>query len=331
MGAGAQHFLYIDQVYLNNIGFTTGVDMNYTLSGPQMITYAVQNASWERVKKLDIGLDIELLRQITITTDYFKERRYNILLNREAWPESLAYYTAKPWSNKGKVDNWGFEVSLNWHKEIIKDLFIDFRGNFTYTENKYVDLDEPIYPYVWKTSTGKPLSRTTGYVAEGLFQSQEEIDNSPEQNLGSVVKPGDIKYRDINGDGKIDSNDEVMLSPYGSTPRIQYGLGLNITYKKFDFGVFFNGSAKRKIMVSGVTPFGESDYNVMKFIANERWTEANPNPNATYPRLGLVSSQQLTIMYQVHTGCATVISSVSKLWNSDITSDMAVYTSVVTI
>lgn len=140
MGAGAQHFLYIDQVYLNNIGFTTGVDMNYTLSGPQMITYAVQNASWERVKKLDIGLDLELFRQLTITADYFKERRYNILLNREAWPESLAYYTAKPWSNKGKVDNWGLELSVNWHKEIIKDLFVDFRGNFTYTENKYVDL-----------------------------------------------------------------------------------------------------------------------------------------------------------------------------------------------
>ena len=291
MGAGAQHFLYIDQVYLNNIGFTTGVDMNYTLSGPQMITYAVQNASWERVKKLDIGLDLELFRQLTITADYFKERRYNILLNREAWPESLAYYTAKPWSNKGKVDNWGLELSVNWHKEIIKDLFVDFRGNFTYTENKYVDLDEPVYPYVWKTSTGKPLSRTTGYVAEGLFKSQEEIDNSPEQNLGSVVKPGDIKYRDINGDGKIDDNDQVMLSPYGTTPRIQYGLGMNITYKKFDFGVFFNGSAKRKIMVSGVTPFGESDYNVMQFIADERWTEANPNPNATYPRLGLVGSQ----------------------------------------
>lgn len=82
-----------------------------------------------------------------------------------------------------------------------------------------------------------------------------------------------------------------MLSPYGTTPRIQYGLGMNITYKKFDFGVFFNGSAKRKIMVSGVTPFGESDYNVMQFIADERWTEANPNPNATYPRLGLVGSQ----------------------------------------
>ena len=291
LSAGAQHFLYIDQVSLNNIGFTTGVDMNYTLYGPLVTNYAVVNGGWERVKKLDIGIDLELFRQLTITADYFNEKRYNILLHREAWPESLGYYTAKPWSNKGKVDNWGIELSVNWRKEFTKDLYVDFRGNFTYTENKYVNLDEPVYPYVWKTSTGKPLSRTTGYIAQGLFSSQEEIDNSPTQNLGSTVKPGDIKYRDVNGDGKIDGRDQVMISPYGTTPRIQYGLGMNVTYKKFDFGVFFNGSAKRTIMISGISPFGQSDYNVMQFIADDYWSESNPNPNAKYPRLGLTSSQ----------------------------------------
>ena len=269
LSAGAQHFLYIDQVSLNNIGFTTGVDMNYTLYGPLVTNYAVVNGGWERVKKLDIGIDLELFRQLTITADYFNEKRYNILLHREAWPESLGYYTAKPWSNKGKVDNWCIELSVNWRKEFTKDLYVDFRGNFTYTENKYVNLDEPVYPYVWKTSTGKPLSRTTGYIAQGLFSSQEEIDNSPTQNLGSTVKPGDIKYRDVNGDGKIDGSDQVMISPYGTTPRIQYGLGMNVTYKKFDFGVFFNGSAKRTIMISGISPFGQSDYNVMQFIADD--------------------------------------------------------------
>ena len=291
LSAGAQHFLYIDQVSLNNIGFTTGVDIDCRRNSKKVTNYAVVNGGWERVKKLDIGIDLELFRQLTITADYFNEKRYNILLHREAWPESLGYYTAKPWSNKGKVDNWGIELSVNWRKEFTKDLYVDFRGNFTYTENKYVNLDEPVYPYVWKTSTGKPLSRTTGYIAQGLFSSQEEIDNSPTQNLGSTVKPGDIKYRDVNGDGKIDGSDQVMISPYGTTPRIQYGLGMNVTYKKFDFGVFFNGSAKRTIMISGISPFGQSDYNVMQFIADDYWSESNPNPNAKYPRLGLTSSQ----------------------------------------
>ena len=97
-----------------------------------------------------------------------------------------------------------------------------------------------------------------------------------------------------------------MISPYGTTPRIQYGLGMNVTYKKFDFGVFFNGSAKRTIMISGISPFGQSDYNVMQFIADDYWSESNPNPNAKYPRLGLTSSQTanntVASTYWMHNG-----------------------------
>ena len=180
---------------------------------------------------------------------------------------------------------------MNYRKQFNKDLAVDFQGNFTYTQNKYVDYDEPLYPYTWQTVTGKPLSHQTGYIAEGLFQSQEEINNSPTQNLGSTAMVGDVKYRDVNGDGIINTEDKVMISEYGNMPRIQYGLGMNIDYKGFNFGVFFNGSAMRTLMISGITPFGQDDYNVMQFIANDYWTEANPNPNAAYPRLGLTDAQ----------------------------------------
>lgn len=289
--SGAHHFLYIDDVTLNDIGYTTGIDLNKTMKGPQVKQYGVRNAGWERVKKLNIGLDLSLFRCLNLTAEYFFDRRYNILLHREAWPESLGYYVAKPWSNVGKVNNSGFELSVNLHKKIVKDLFIDVRTNFTYTANKYVDTDEPLYPYYWTMQTGKPLSRTLGYIAEGLFQSQEEIDNSPKQNLGSIVKVGDVKYRDLNGDAKITEDDRTVISQYGGTPRIQYGLGVNLTYKRFDFGVFFNGSLKRSIMLGGIHPFGQEDYNVMKFIADDHWSETNPNFEAKYPRLGLVGSQ----------------------------------------
>lgn len=291
--AGAPHFLYIDQVNITGKGrpgFTFGESLNITKYGPLMTQYAVLNAGWERVKKLDVGFDATLFKDWSLTFDFFYDKRYNILLHREAWPESLAYYTAKPWSNKGKVDNWGYELSTTYRKQVNKDLAVELRGNFTYTQNKYVDLDEPLYPYVWQTSTGKPLSATYGYIAEGLFQSQEEIDNSPIQNLGSTVMPGDVKYRDVDGNGIINSEDRVMISEYGGTPRIQYGLGLNIDYKGWNFGMFFNGSAKRTIMMSGISPFGQNENNVMKFIADNYWSEANPNPNAKYPRLGLTDS-----------------------------------------
>lgn len=290
----APHFLYIDQVNVTGDGrpgFTVGETLNYTKYGPDVLQYAVQNAGWERVKKLDVGFDMELFRSLSMTFDFFYDKRYNILLHREAWPQSLGFHNAKPWSNKGKVDNWGYELSMNYNKQLTKDLALSLQGNFTYTQNKYVDYDEPLYPYTWQTVTGKPLSRQLGYIAEGLFQSQEEIDNSPVQNLGSTVMVGDVKYRDVNGDGQITTDDRVMISPYGSMPRIQYGLGMNIDYKGFNFGVFFNGSAMRTIMISGITPFGQNDYNVMQFIADDYFTMDKQNFDAAYPRLGLTDAQ----------------------------------------
>jgi len=134
----------------------------------------------------------------------------------------------------------------------------------------------------------------TGYISEGLFQSQEEIDNSPEQMVGnSTPKVGDIKYRDLNGDGKITEDDQCMISKYGSVPRLQYGFGGTINYKKFDFGIFFSGSALRSILINGLDPFLEGNRipnkNVLKFIADNHWSVDNPNPNAEYPRLGLTT------------------------------------------
>ena len=294
-GPNAGHFLYLDNITLNGNGYTTGINGGVTKNGPGFHSYAVENACWERVNKLDIGVDLELFNQLNITFDYFFEHRYKILMERGSWPTLLGYAGARPWSNIGSVDNKGVELSVNWKKELFKDLYIDFRGNFTYNVNKYIDVDEPKYPFVWQTQTGKPLSRTTGLIAEGLFESQEEIDSWPTQNLGSQVMPGDIKYRDVNGDGMITVDDQVMISPYGRTPQIQYGLGLNLVYKKFDFGVFFNGSAKRTVTINNLAPFysgnNRGDRNVMKFIADNYWSEENPDPAAEYPRLGLTEGQ----------------------------------------
>lgn len=128
---------------------------------------------------------------------------------------------------------------MNWKKEVIKDLRVDLRGNFTYNKNKFKYYDEPKYETEWTRKAGLPLSYMWGFVSEGYFTSEDEIKHWPDQSgLGSQPKPGDLKYRDINGDGVINSSDGIMLSPYGSMPRIQYGLGLNVIYKKLDFGVF---------------------------------------------------------------------------------------------
>ena len=285
-GTDFGHFLYLDKVELDNIKYSTGYDWQTTFGGPKISSYYVLDAGWERSKKLDVGLEMTLFRHWNITADYFSEKRSNILMQRKTWPSQLGY-SATPWSNVGKVDNWGWEFSTNYHHSINKDLSMDFRGNFTYVENKYVYRDEPYTPYPWKRETGRPLNSTWGYIAEGLYQTEDEIKYGPKVELGSTAQVGDIKYRDLNGDGVINADDQGMISEYGGNPRIQYGFGLNINYKKFDLGVFFNGSAMRKIMLTGIHPFGESDYNIFKFVAKDYWTEANPNPNAAYPRLGL--------------------------------------------
>lgn len=294
--AGAAHFLYKNSIKLNDWGYGTGPGGDIYASGPSVLYYAVEDASWERAKKMDIGLDINLFNQLNIVFDYFHDKRERILLKRGSFPHILGYGNAIPWSNIGKVDNQGVELAVNWRKDLTKDLNVDLRFNFTYNKNKYVNLDEPDYPYVWQSMTGKPMSNMVGYIAEGLFKDEADIEMSAIQDeLGSQVMPGDIKYRDVNGDGKIDHKDQVMISPYGNIPRIQYGVGLTLTYKKFDLGIFLNGAGQRSIMISDVMPFlagaTSGDRNVMQFIADDYWSEQNPNPNAKFPRLGLTESQ----------------------------------------
>lgn len=300
----APHFLYQNNISIGNAhSFWTGLPSNETnRQGPGFHVLAVQNAGWEHVKKFDVGFDMSLFNQLSVTFDYFRDHRDRILMARASWPNMLGYWGSLPWSNIGEVINRGVEMSVNWNKRFGKDWAVDFRGNFTYNQNEYKYVDEPEYPYTWQTKTGKPLNTLTGYVAEGLFSSKEEIAEWPDQSqLGANIMPGDIKYRDINGDGAITTEDQVMLSPYNNVPRIQYGFGLNVTYKKLDLGVFFNGSAKRKIMInSGYAPFlsGGGDgmteesleRNLMQWISDDHWSVDNPNPNAAYPRLGITSA-----------------------------------------
>lgn len=296
--AGGSYYLYIDKITDNNLNYlqyTFGQTGASTKGGPQLAYYAMQGLGWEKVKKLDVGFDLTFLDNWTLTFDYFLDKRYDIFMNREAWPQSLAYHIAKPWANIGKMNNEGVEFSLNFNKNFSKDLNISAMANFTYNANKVIYKDEPLYPTVWQTEIDKPYGYTKGYIAEGLFTSQEEIDNWPTQNLGSTPMVGDIKYRDLNGDGMISDTDQCMISKYNTTPRIQYGFGGTINYKKFDFGIFFNGSAMRTIMTNGMDPFqegiGVGNRNVIKYIAEDYFSEEKGNFDAKYPRLGLLTTE----------------------------------------
>ena len=305
VNAGAPYYMYKYGVALygkDQFGrtfFKTGQTPSNAFegSGPEITDYPVVNGSWERSKQFDVGVDLRLFDQVAITFDYFNYKRDRILLQRASFPSIMGYQGVKPWVNMGKVDNRGFELSVNWIKRLTKDLSIDLRGNFTYAENKLVYKDEPDYPYTWQVETGKPLGATYGFIADGLFKDQADIDNHADQSFfGSTVMPGDIKYRDVNGDGKISSEDRVMLSPYGNQPRIQYGFGVSVQWRDFDLSVFFNGSAQRRIMLdpAQLQPFHQmwtADRNLMTWIADNHWVEGGDNSNVEWPRLGTLQAQ----------------------------------------
>lgn len=292
---GRRHFLYLNSINLydgdGQASFGQSTSQHYDYYGPTVTVYATPDASWERVKKLDIGVDISLFRQLNITFDYFCDKRDRIFMARGSWPDIMGYQNVAPWGQVGRAENEGYELSVNWNKQIGKDWAVDLRFNFSYNRNKYTNYDDPDYAYTWQSHVGRPLDGYCwyGYVADGLFSSQEEIDNHATQLVGGTPMVGDIKYRDLNGDGVINSDDQCVISDYGTTPRIQYGIGLNLRWRKWDLGLFFNGSGMRTQMLnrySAMDPFGADLHNLTQFVADNYWSEENPNPHAKYPRLG---------------------------------------------
>lgn len=294
------YFLYQDLIYHDNLNFwpweSGDGDNSYTGSGPLLRYYALTDVVWEKSRKLDIGLDFTLWGKLNGTLEYFREDRYDIFMERASWPWSLGYGMAIPWGNVGKALNQGFEASVNWSYLINKDLSITLQGNITYAQNKFIYKDEPNYEYPWKRVTGEPLDnyRIEGYIAEGLFRSQEEIDNSPVQQVGtSTVRVGDIKYRDLNGDGKINSDDKTMISKYGVNPRLMYGFGGTLNWKSWDFGFFFTGTGCRTVSIANKFDPQQAtngqNLNVFKWAADNYFDPEKGNFDAKYPLPGITS------------------------------------------
>lgn len=301
------YFLYYDQLQggvLNGLTWQPGAGgsagWGASMGGPQILYYGVTDLGWEKVKKLDVGVDLHLFHDIQLTFDYFVDKRYDMFMQRQSWPAMLGYGDMMPYAPVGRAENRGFEGSLTFNKNLNEETAISISANFTYNRNKLVNADELNYRYPWQYQTGLPLDHTRGYIADGYFRSQEEIDNSPVQNLGSQVQVGDIKYRDLNGDGQINQDDQTMISEYGSVPRLQYGFGGTVNWRKFDFGFFFTGSAKRTLLITGaqmngvnnqIFPFqqtpGNAPRNVLSAIADSYFDPDRGNFDAEYPLMGI--------------------------------------------
>ena len=171
------------------------------------------NASWEEALKLNVGIEFSLFNKVKVQADYFREERTGIFLQRAGLPAIVGISTI-PYVNIGETLNQGFDSNIEYSQKI-GNVYVTARGNFTYNRNKLKNNDEPDWEYKYQNRIGKPFGsggsmQPFGLVALGLFQSQEEIDNSPVQSFGEY-RVGDIKYQDINGDGVIKSQDQIAI------------------------------------------------------------------------------------------------------------------------
>lgn len=293
-GNGGRRFGYLTLVSTGASGYTFGNGTENKGYGGTAITSYGTDVQWARSHKRDLGLEIQAFRSLfSLTVDVFNERRSGVFLQRASLP-ALVGLSSNPYGNLGIITNKGIDATIVLNPTKIGDFTLDVRGTFTYNRDKVIENDQAPQPYPYMERRGTNYLATFGYVATGLFQSQAEIDAAPSQSALGTVRVGDIRYKDLNGDGKIDANDVTRIGN-GDVPTTTYGMGFNLQYKHFYIGVFFQGvaGADRLLSGDGIIPFNNStgaERSNLFAVAEDRWTPENPNPNAFYPRLAYGNS-----------------------------------------
>lgn len=287
-------FFFLSDVSLGGSPYRWGETfMNY-YNGYTVSRYANPNITWETSTKYNLGTEISLLKNeaIKFQVDVFKTYTDNIYMTRENFPSSTGLEAAIS-GNVGKMKSGGVDAQMDVSYSFNADAWIQGRANLTYATNKLVELDEKNYPDEYLKRVGHNNSQQWGLIAERLFVDEAEIANSPKQDFGEYMA-GDIKYKDVNGDGVVNSNDRVAIG-YPTTPEIQYGYGLSAGYKNWDLSFFFQGNARVSMFINpgvynsdgkptGIAPF-VGYRNALPMIANDHWSETNPDPHAFWPRL----------------------------------------------
>jgi TonB-linked SusC/RagA family outer membrane protein len=261
------------------------IGQNYvfgTSDAPGIYSSLLSNplVTWERAQKTDLGLEAQLWNgKLGVDFSYWRQIRNNILYPRAlSIPRTFGFPTL-PDENIGKVRSRGFELILSTRGTIVKDLTYRLSGNVAYSTNTAVFLDEVPPAYAYQAQTGKPVFTGLYYKSDGIFNTQDELDNYP-HNTNSQL--GDIKIVDLNKDGVINANDAYRV-PYTAIPKYVFGLNTDFHYKNFDLNIFFQGQAGVRNYDDRAAALGEQDFtNASVWRATDRWTATNPN--GTMPR-----------------------------------------------
>jgi TonB-linked SusC/RagA family outer membrane protein len=282
----SQRFLFLSTIKTQGQSYAFGPGQE-VLYGMEENAIGNENVTWETAQKTNIGVDMGFFKdQLVLQVDVFSERRKDILLQRNTVPSVAGFFPwSIPYGNLGKVNNKGIDGLLEVKHTTAGGLFYSLRGNFTYARNEVIENDEAAKRFPYLSGKGLRLGQSFAFVADGFFQSEDEIATSPVQSFSSV-RIGDVKYKDINGDGVIDSFDQIPVG-HPRLPEMSFGFGGTVSFKGFDASLYFTGAANTSVFLSGFSmwPFydGLGVNNVLTEYYNNRWTPSNPN--ALYPAI----------------------------------------------
>lgn len=288
IGSPSDRFFYLSEVNMNDNSKGASFGINpasmYSRNGISVLRYANPNITWEVAHQTNLGMDLSLWNKLNVVVDAYKTYRSNILMQRASIPTTVGLSDI-PSANIGAATSKGVDLSVDYSQTINKDWWIQARGNYTLAMSKYDKYEEPEYGNApWLSRIGYSLSQAWGYVAERLFIDDKDVLNMPAQTFGTYGA-GDIKYRDINGDGQITSLDRVPIG-YPTNPEIVYGFGISVGFKTFDLSMFWQGQARSSFFIDAVAtaPFANNGA-LLKAYADSHWSEDYRNIYALWPRL----------------------------------------------
>lgn len=294
---GGTRFLYLDKMTVSNKNSLLVKTISPLYASESLL--GNPNITWEVAYKQNYGIDMGFMKNtLTLSVDAFKERREDILITRQTVSQVTGLVGIFPKANLGIVDNKGFEVDLGYKKQINKDFFFSNRNTFSYAKNKNVFADEAKKGdnyYLQYAKQGLSLNQYTGKIVDwdsegnGYYISEEEI--SQTTYSGGTPRLGDLKYKDLNGDGNIGAEDNDVIG-YPTVPQVNYSSMFTFSYKGFDLSLMFQGAAQvtKNFTASGVWEYGDPGY-YFEYQKNswtqERWANGE---EISYPALSSYKS-----------------------------------------
>ncbi len=283
----AGRFIY-NQYYNGTGNYLIGNNLGVNAPMFNQSALANKNVTWEKALRYNIGFESIVFKTLSLSADYFIENRTDIFINPSSFVPSLMGSTFSS-VNRGETRTSGSELEI-MYKQKFGSFHFYAGGNISFTKNKISDIAEPAPSDSYLTAKGNPINQPFVLEFLGFFKDQADISKSPTQLFGSVV-PGDIKYKDQNGDGVIDNRDRKAFG-FTSLPQMFYGFNLGFDYKGFDFNISVQGAGKRTVSLldnNMIIPFLNGGVKPTQWVKDNYWTPARGD-NAKFPRLTTIQN-----------------------------------------